>query len=233
MSGRVGRMLVECGLDDDGFDRVAELLETPPRLFAPTPSAALQALLTGGLAGVPSRRPRRAVAIGAALSLTLIGTGAAAADQLPRPLQRIVSSWTDSYLPFGMPSVLRHEIRGSAPVIVTHDPTERTGSESRTVVPVVDVHHLVRVTRDQPTRHEDGRGEATSSGDSSPSTSGEDSSSDRGFDSQDQNQTGSSSGSDGGDGGSNDGQTSGDGGQGDGSGSPTGESGDGGSGDGG
>lgn len=105
-------MIEESGIDLAEYDAVAAALASLTELVpeeAPAPSADLAALLTGGVvtAMVPrfSRRRRLAVTAAAGAAAVVVGTGvAAASNALPDGAQRVVSNFSEKYLPFEFPA---------------------------------------------------------------------------------------------------------------------------------
>jgi len=112
VSKRLDIMIEESGLDSFESEDLAAFLTMLESLVdesVPEPSPALAAMLSGGAAeaGVSSlaaRRHQNALAA-AALALTgIVATGvAAAANDLPPAVQRVVAEFSQSFLPFGFP----------------------------------------------------------------------------------------------------------------------------------
>lgn len=115
----------------DGLDHLLGRLHDLAGAETPTPDAELRALLAGPVGvgaparpvGIASRRSAIAgLAAATVATLTLTGT-AAAANDLPEPLQRGLAHFSEHYLPFTFPRPV-----GDPPPLGWHEPTS-TGSD--------------------------------------------------------------------------------------------------------
>jgi len=126
---------------------LADLAELPDGTL-PAPSPALAALLEGAEAPATSRDPDRSggVALAAVALLLAVGTGwAAAANELPAPLQDAIADFSRHHLPFDLPYSTDGDGRDNrGPGAVQHGlPGERPISRGYRVRTAADIDDLL------------------------------------------------------------------------------------------